>query len=132
MSQFYDTALARFGIRSTQYSILVEVGRGSAAGPVSMCELAASMVMDRSTLGHNLRPLERDQLLVVRRSSRDRRKRCVKLTRKGRALLRRAAQAWRGAEDRFETIYGKEPAAELRAALMNIAGNRDLCSRPPR
>ena len=64
ISQFYDTALAPVGIKSTQYSILSEVDRGSAHGPVTMCELATAMVMDRSTLGHNLKPLERDDLVV--------------------------------------------------------------------
>src|SRR6202012_1544596 len=57
ISQFYDAALAPVGIKSTQYSILSEVEHGSVDGPLSMCELATAMVMDRSTLGHNLRPL---------------------------------------------------------------------------
>src|SRR3984885_6420600 len=84
ISQFYDTALAPIGIKSTQYSILSEVDRGSVQGPVTMCELATAMVMDRSTLGHNLKPLERDDLVVLRLSSDDRRKRYVELTTKGR------------------------------------------------
>ena len=82
VSQFYDTALAPVGIKSTQYSILSEVERGSVGTPVTMCELAAAMVMDRSTLGHNLRPLQRDELLSLRLSPDDRRKRYVELTRK--------------------------------------------------
>ena len=35
--------------------------------------VAAAMVMDRSTLGHNLRPLQRDQLVVMRPDRDDRR-----------------------------------------------------------
>jgi DNA-binding MarR family transcriptional regulator len=132
ISQFYDVALAPVGIRSTQYSILSEVERGSAAGSVTMCELAAAMVMDRSTLGHNLRPLERDELVILRLAQDDRRKRYVELTRRGRALLQRARRLWRQAEGRFEAIFGKEPAAELRAVLLNIANNRDLNSQPVR
>ena len=89
ITQFYDSALAPVGIKSTQFSILSEVDRGSIAGPVSMCELATAMVMDRSTLGHNLRPLERDDLLTLRLADSDRRKRHVKLTKKGRATLQR-------------------------------------------
>src|ERR1700688_2404713 len=77
ISQFYDTALAPVGIKSTQYSILSEVDRGSLEGPVTMCELATAMVMDRSTLGHNLKPLERDDLVVLKLSAGDRRKRHV-------------------------------------------------------
>jgi len=121
VSQFYD-----------QFSILSEVERGSIAGPVVMSELASAMVMDRSTLGHNLRPLERDNLVVLRQARQDRRKRYVELTAKGKSLLPRAHRLWRGAENRFERIFGKAPAAELRAVLMNIANNRELDSQSPR
>jgi DNA-binding MarR family transcriptional regulator len=132
ISQFYDTALAPAGLKSTQFSILSEVERGSIAGPVTMCELATAMVMDRSTLGHNLRPLERDDLVVLRQARHDRRKRYVELTAKGKSLLPRARQLWRRAEDRFERVFGKDPAAELRAVLLDIANNRDLDSQPLR
>ena len=132
ISQFYDAALAPVGIKSTQFSILSEVERGSTDGPLTMCELATAMVMDRSTLGHNLRPLERDDLLSLRLAMTDRRKRHVALTKKGRATLRRARRLWRTAEERFEKIFGKRHAADLRAVLLNIAGNEDLNSLPLR
>ena len=128
ISQFYDSALAPVGLKSTQYSILSEVERGSVAGAVTICELAAAMVMDRSTLGHNLRPLERDELLLLRLGEHDRRKRYVELTKKGRAALQRARRLWRRAEGRFEKIFGKRHAAELRTVLLNIANNQELNS----
>jgi DNA-binding MarR family transcriptional regulator len=128
ISQFYDLALAPVGLKSTQFSILSEVERGSVAGDVTMCELAAAMIMDRSTLGHNLRPLERDQLLILRLGKHDRRKRYVELTAKGRAVLQKARTLWRQAEGRFEKVFGKQHAAELRAVLLNIANNQELNS----
>jgi DNA-binding MarR family transcriptional regulator len=121
ISQFYDAALAPVGIKSTQYSILSEVDRGSLSGPVTMCELATAMVMDRSTLGHNLKPLERDDLVVLRLSAEDKRKRYVELTAKGRSILRQARRLWQRAEGRFEKLFGKRPAAKLRAELLSIA-----------
>jgi DNA-binding MarR family transcriptional regulator len=130
ISQFYDLALAPVGIKSTQFSILAEVDRGSMQGNVSMSELATAMVMDRSTLGHNLRPLERDDLLVLRLSPADRRKRHVALTKKGKSTLLRARRLWRSAEGRFEKIFGKRHATELRAALLNIARNEELNALP--
>jgi DNA-binding MarR family transcriptional regulator len=130
VSQFYDTALAPVGIKSTQYSILAEVDRRSVEGPVTMCELATAMVMDRSTLGHSLKPLERDDLVTLRLSDDDRRKRYVELTKQGRSLLRKSRRLWQNAEGRFEKIFGKEPAAELRAVLLNIAGSEELNSLP--
>lgn len=132
ITQFYDMALAPVGIKSTQFSILSEVDRGSVFGPVSMCELATAMVMDRSTLGHNLRPLERDELLIMRLALADRRKRHVELTKKGKSTLQRARRLWRTAEGRFEKIFGKQHAAELRTVLLNIAGNEELNSLPLR
>ena len=94
-----------------------------------MCELATAMVMDRSTLGHNLRPLQRDDLLSLQRAIADRRKRYVVLTEKGRSTLRRARRLWRSAEGRFESIFGKRHAAQLRAVLLDIAGNDALAAR---
>ena len=79
-----------------------------------------------------VKTLERDELLILRPSLDDRRKRYVELTRKGKALLQRARHSWRRAESRFENIFGKKPAAELRAVLLNIANNRELNSQPMR
>ena len=93
-----------------------------------MCELAAAMVMDRSTLGHNLRPLQRDRLLALRLDARDRRKRYVELTKEGRAVLKRARRIWKLAEGRFEKTFGKGHAADLRAVLWRIANNQELSS----
>jgi DNA-binding MarR family transcriptional regulator len=132
ISHFYDLALAPVGIKSTQYSILSEVDRGRPEGPVTMRELATAMIMDRSTLGHNLKPLERDQLVIVRLSDEDRRKRYVELTKKGRTMLQKARLLWRRADGHFEAVFGKQPAAELRAVLLNIAGNKELNSLPIR
>src|SRR5260370_17231633 len=80
ISQFYDTALAPVGIKSTQHSILSEVDRGSREGPVTMCELATAMVMDRSTLGHNLKPLDRHHLVVRNPPAANRPNRYLQLT----------------------------------------------------
>ena len=55
-----------------------------------MAELAHAMVMDRSALGHNLRPLERDGLIALQESEEDRRRRHVVLTPMGKAKLRDA------------------------------------------
>jgi DNA-binding MarR family transcriptional regulator len=132
LSQFYDAALAPVGIKSTQYSILAELERGSARGPVTLCVLAAALVMDRSTLGHNLRPLARDELVSLRLAADDKRKRYIDLTRKGKTVLQRARRLWRRAEGRFETVFGQQPAAELRAVLLHIANNRELDSNADR
>jgi len=130
ISQLYDAALAPLGLKSTQYAILSEVARGARGGGTAMSELAAAMVMDRSTLGHNLRPLERDGLIGLRLSGNDRRKRCVELTGEGKATLQRARRLWRQAEGRFEQVFGKRRAADLRAVLLHIAADENLTWEP--
>ena len=62
ISQFYDSYLSSEGLRTTQFSILAKLNR---LGPLSINDLAKSMVMDRTTLGRAIRPLERDKLLTI-------------------------------------------------------------------
>src|SRR5579859_6417099 len=69
VTQFYDHCLAPTGLRTTQYSILVRLKRH---GPSTINTLAAELVMDRTTLGRNILPLERDGLIAVVKGHADR------------------------------------------------------------
>src|ERR1700722_9546579 len=68
VSQLYDAILAPCGLRSTQRSILIHIAR---AGTPTMGDLAASLVLDRSALAHNLKPLERDGFVGITADPRD-------------------------------------------------------------
>ena len=74
VTQYYDTALASSGLTISQYALLSTVDRCGTNLP-TVNELAAAMGMDRSTLGHNLRPLERDRFIRINDSEHDRRTR---------------------------------------------------------
>jgi len=132
ISQFYDTALAPAGIKSTQFSILSEVERGSIAGPVTMCELASAMVMDRSTLGHNLRPLERDDLVVLRQARHDRRQALRRTDCQGQvfAAAGAAALAPRGGPVRED--FRQRSRGGIAGGPLGYSHNRDLDSQPLR
>jgi DNA-binding MarR family transcriptional regulator len=117
LTRFYDQALAPTGLRITQYPILVTLAVG---GPVTMNLLAERMVMDRATLGHNLRPLEAQGLLTMTPGE-DRRSRIVALTETGRQRLRDARPAWNAAQRGFEAAFGPEDAAALRATMGRLA-----------
>ena len=125
MSQFYDSALAPSGLRGTQYSILVDLVRRGDARP-TIRELSEAMVLDQSTIGQNLRPLEREGLIALVTDETDRRSRRVKLTKTGRARLAEALPLWRSAQQHFESGFGKRAAAELRTVLGNIARDQTL------
>jgi DNA-binding MarR family transcriptional regulator len=118
VSQIYDAALAPCGLRSTQRSILIAIAR---AGRPTMGELAASLVLDRSALAHNLKPLEREGLVEVIADERDKRSRLVALTEAGRAKLAQSLPLWEDAQRRFERAFGEERAKALRATLDDIA-----------
>ena len=127
VSQMYDAALAPAGLKATQLAILCEIGQ-RAHDPPTMRELADAMVMDRSTLGQNLRPLERDRLVDWGPSDADRRRKLVVLTEKGRAKQLQAISLWRAAQERFERTVGAAEAARLRDILLGIAANSEFTS----
>jgi DNA-binding MarR family transcriptional regulator len=120
LSQLYDVALAPCGLKSTQFAMLAEIERRQEQAP-TMRDLADALVMDQSTIGQNLRPLERDGLIALVLDKADRRRRLVKLTKPGRLRLATARPLWEMAQTRFESNFGKQEAASLRATLLNIA-----------
>jgi DNA-binding MarR family transcriptional regulator len=117
VTQFYDEFLAPAGLRSTQYSILARLQR---RGAITVNALAAEMVMDRTTLGRNILPLQRDGFVTVGRGKEDRRSKEITLTASGAAQLREAAKAWAQAQTRFETVFGVRRAKELRNLLSDV------------
>jgi len=122
LALMYDTVLAPSGLKVSQYGILSALNNRGAALP-TVQELAEELVMDRSTLGQNLRPLERDELIVLLTDPKDRRSRLIALTKQGIGKLNEAAKYWRIAQDRFEANFGKQEAADLRSVLLGIAHN---------
>src|ERR1700756_2703722 len=120
LSLMYDRALAPGGHKRSQYGILSELHSRGAALP-TVRELAEELVMDRSTLGQNLRPLERDGLVTLLTDPQDRRNRLIALTRLGIGKFKEAAKYWKIAQDRFEATFGEQEAANLRSVLLGIA-----------
>lgn len=118
VSQLYDSILAPTGLRSTQRSILLNIAR---IGSPTMGELAASLVLDRSALGHNLKPLERDGFIALTADPDDRRNRLATLTPKGRKKLEETSALWNAAQERFESKFGVAKAKALRDVLAMIA-----------
>lgn len=125
LSLVYNSALAPVALKSTQFAILSEINKRSETPP-TIRELAEALVMDQSTIGQNLRPLQRDGLIALEQDAADRRRRNVTLTKNGRSRYAAAQPLWRDAQVRFEDSFGKREAAELRAALTRIARDPSL------
>jgi DNA-binding MarR family transcriptional regulator len=117
VSQFYDQVLAPTGLRTTQFSILSKLKR---MGPLTINRLAEDMAMDRTTLGRNILPLERDGLIRIGSAANDRRAKELHLTKAGEKRLQAASKGWSEAQARFETTFGPKRAADLRSMLRAV------------
>ena len=121
VTQFYDRLLASSGLRTTQFSILIRL---RLEGPMTINALAKSLVMDRTTLGRNILPLERDGLIRIEPSASDRRARELHLTKAGERRLQAGLKGWSQAQARFETVFGAKRAADLRTLLQAAAASK--------
>ncbi|HKP25524.1 MAG TPA: MarR family transcriptional regulator [Dongiaceae bacterium] len=120
MTQFYDHFLAPTGLRTTQFTILAKL---QARGPLSVNGLAEQLVMDRTTLGRNIQPLEREGLIEIAPCNEDRRAKEIRLSKDGVARLRAAAPAWAEAQSRFEEAFGRKRSANLRDILNEVVAS---------
>jgi DNA-binding MarR family transcriptional regulator len=101
------------GLRVTQFTLLVAV---SLAGAAPITRLAEELVMDRTTLTRNLRPLEKQGLIKVG-SGKDQRTRAVTLTARGRNVLAEVLPLWEKAQARVVKGLGPERWNSLLADL---------------
>ena len=118
ITQFYDQYLASSGLRTTQFSILAKLRR---LGPMTINRLAAEMVMDRTTLGRNILPLERDGLIAVEQGSIDRRSKELRVTEAGETRFRAGVKGWVQAQRQFEKAFGAKRTADMRSLLHAVA-----------
>jgi DNA-binding MarR family transcriptional regulator len=120
VTQLYDHMLASTGLRTTQHSILAKLSR---IGSLSISALAERKMIDRTTLGRNIRPLERHGLIKAERTSSDRRATVLHLTAAGEKRLHAAHKKWSRAQERFEGTFGADRAGNLRALLRSVAAS---------
>ena len=117
VTQLYEQFLAPVGLHVTQYSILAQLKR---LGPTTINGLAKEMVMDRTTLGRDVLPLERDGLIKIEASATDGRAKELHLTKAGERRLQAGREAWELAQARFDTRFGAKRAADFRAMLRAV------------
>jgi DNA-binding MarR family transcriptional regulator len=125
VTQVFDEALAPSGLRVTQFTLLVT---SRLAGESTVNELAEKMVMDRTTLSRNLKPLVRSGLLEMQPGE-DGRTRLVRLTPAGERALEEAYPLWQQAQQETVSALGKE---RHEALLGDVAKAVSLAARGPR
>lgn len=113
VTQLYDRALEPAGIRSTQFTLLVTMASVSAR---TLTEMANVLVMDRTTLTRNLKPLEKLNFIQTV-EARDRRSKAYALTEAGRDALARGIPLWENAQEKVHTSLGSERVNHLQREL---------------
>jgi DNA-binding MarR family transcriptional regulator len=116
VTQYFDGRLENVGIRSTQFSLLAALASTSAK---TLTEIAESLVMDRTTLTRNLKPLEKMELITTVVPI-DRRSKGYTLTPKGREVLDKAIVYWKEAQDAVVHGLTNERYAALQKELQQV------------
>ena len=109
VTQLYDAALRPSGLTASQFAILATL---SALGAVAQSVLAHALVMDRTTLIRNLRPLV-DRGLIDAAPTGRRGQKTLSLTTAGEGAYRNALPHWRTAQQRLADGLGHGHWGEL-------------------
>ena len=104
VTQFFDRHLEPAGIRATQFTLLVALYTTSAK---TLTEIAESLVMDRTTLTRNLKPLEKLGLISTLQPL-DKRSKAYALTEKGSQVVDQGIPLWRSAQNSVVSALGDE------------------------
>lgn len=119
LTRLYDVALRPLNVQASQLSVLNALAvAGDAGAPMSV--LADVLVMDRSTLSRNLRPLEAAGYLRVARAPHDARTRIVILMPAGQRLVAQALPLWRQVHEQVTRAVGARTAGTLREQLDGV------------
>ena len=118
LSRRFDEALAPLGLTSWQFSLLTSLNQPETP---SMGSIAALLVMDRTTLTANLKPLEQRGFVEIAVDPADRRVRRLKLSSAGRRVLRSAMPIWVETHGEIDLLVTPPEAKALRSGLKALA-----------
>ena len=116
INDYYTHKLAPTGVAVVQFSILQSVGQ---LGTCGVCELAAAVELDYSTVARSIKPLIERGLLVDETDGRGRR-RCLTLTDAGRRAVKIGQPLWEQAQQDVRALLGSEEIEHLQQTLSKL------------
>ncbi len=119
VSKIYERHLAPVGLSSTQMTLLSFLRD---LPDTTIKDLAARMVMDRTTLLRAAKPLQRDGLILGAPKAGLPRQIAFSLTPLGVSKLDQALPLWLAAQQEHEARVGPEVAARLRREFLTMTG----------
>ncbi|WP_293859220.1 MarR family transcriptional regulator [uncultured Alsobacter sp.] len=105
----YDGALEPTGLTIAQFALLRKIRR---AGEASLTDLGRRAGLDRSTIGRNVRVLEKAGLVAMA-PGKDQREAAVALTKAGHERLAQAEPLWEQVQTEIEDVLGASGVKSL-------------------
>lgn len=116
VTQHFDEILRPSGLLITQFTVLVALAKVRA---IAITKLAEILVMDRTTLTRNLKPMQREGWLEIE-PGQDKRTRIVSLSPAGEVALAKALPLWRQAQMNVVELLGESRWNTLLSQLTEI------------
>lgn len=112
----FDELLASSGLRSTQTAILLKLVVG---GPLKLTDLANRLVMDKSTMSRNIRPLE--ELGLIKKQAVNGKRKHIFITPKGEKILEEVFPLWHKAQNEVLNSIKLQKWEEMSGTLSKIS-----------
>jgi len=109
VTQYYDQCMKSAGLRGTQFTILSVLFEAKC---LTITHLAAFLMMDRTTLTRNLKPLEKQGFIQILPGA-DQRTRELRLTEKGFKNFKIARPLWEAAQSNMIEKLGAPALKKL-------------------
>ena len=119
ITQLFDEILKPSGLQITQFAVLVGI---ALFGSPTINQLAKGLVMDRTTLTRNLKPIEKLGLIKIKQGD-DKRTYVVELTAKGKLALNKTLPYWEKARATVSEEFGQK---HLDGLLKDLASVREI------
>jgi len=116
VTQYFDDSMRSIGLRGTQFTLLANA---FAYSPITVTRMAEIMVTDRTTLGRNLLPMEKNGLIKVEQGD-DRRTRIVQITDAGEKKLEEAYPLWKETQESIKQKIGSQNWSIMISNISNL------------
>lgn len=118
LTQLYDEAMAASGVSVTQFSQLHKL---LTMDNPNLKDLAEVTGLDRSTLGRNIRVLEKKGLVTMQVGE-DARSKNIQVTAKGKTVFKEAAPHWYAVQANLKDRIGEQGRNQLNHLLGELIG----------
>ena len=119
VTRVYDEFLRSAGLKASQLAVLAAI---DSADEVSIAALSKRLLVDRTTLSRNLKPLIADGLVALGEEG-WRRSKFVRITKAGRLRLESALPLWQRAQQGVFDRFGKKRWQAVDAQLGDLIAN---------